>query len=520
MRTSSGCLVLGFLASSAVACGSGGNGGNTPAASAGSAATTGGAATGGASIAQGGSDTSSAGMPAAAGSLQAGGMAGTSGGTSTGGASGSAAVGGQPSPPGIYAPGSCSETNLRTAPPVGKELFKQAAIDQEFPFSEHWVGEWIAGTDASRIGGQTLADLDDDGDLDFAAAQRNTLPGGALWWEQCTADHWVGHKVGAGQKVQASGDALDVDGDGLVDLLSGDSWFKNPGKSREMEWPRFSAGTPNAEELTLGDVTGDGKAEIFYVDNPVMPQFWSPGATPEKGFVKGLELAHPIQQGMAWGDLNGDKANDYLLSKDYWFENNGKGTAFTEHAITATAGFDPQPLTYIGDVDGDGDNDFAMSTHWLGAAQTSRLSWVENLDGKGVTWTVHQLSDAHKYTHGVIIADFDNDKDLDILWAQNVGPSFIYENTDGKGTFVEHKIVDDFRGHTPRTGDVDCDGDLDLVGSPWGDRGQASSGESVGEPARDVLYLQNMTVENGGKAIFDADRKPYELGWPRPHCKK
>jgi hypothetical protein len=220
---------------------------------------------------------------------------------------------------------------------------------------------------------------------------------------------------------------------------------------------------------------------------------------------------------MAWGDLNGDGKNDYLLTKDFWFENDGKGN-FTEHPIAVTAGFDPQPITYIGDLDGDGDNDFAMSTHWLGADNKSRLAWVENLDGKGGSWALHQLSDAHQYTHGVIIADFDNDNDLDILWAQNVGPSFIYENTDGKGSFVEHEIVKDFRGHTPRAGDVDCDGDLDLVGSPWGDRGQVSSGESVGMPARDVLYLQNMTVENGGKPIFDAARKPYELGWPRSHC--
>ena len=55
--------------------------------------------------------------------------------------------------------------------------------------------------------------------------------------------------------------------------------------------------------------------------------------------------------------------------------------------------------------------------------------------------------------------------------------------------------------------------DLEIVG-------QASSGESVGEPPRDVLYLQNMTVENGGTPIFDAERMPYELGWPeKPHCR-
>jgi hypothetical protein len=59
-----------------------------------------------------------------------------------------------------------------------------------------------------------------------------------------------------------------------------------------------------------------------------------------------------------------------------------------------------------------------------------------------------------------------------------------------------------------------------MLGSPWGDRNQSSSGESVGQPARDALYLQNMTVENGGDPIFDAQRKPYELGWPdAPHCR-
>jgi hypothetical protein len=509
------CLLTNFGSLAVVACGSGGE---TPAGMAGSSALGG---NGGAPASQGGAPAN-AGMESVAGRLASAGQATAGGGAGAGAgsANGGSPSGGQPNPPGVYAPGSCSETNLRSAPPAGKETFKAAPLDVKFPFAEHWVGEWIVDTEASRIGMQTLADLDNDGDLDFASGQRQVLPGGMVWWEQCTADHWVQHKVGTGHKSQSSGDALDVDGDGLNDLLAGDSWYKNPGKSREMAWPRFSVGTPAAEELTVGDVTGDGKAEIIYVDQPIAPQWWSPGPTPEKSFVKGGELTHPVQQGVAWGDLNGDNANDYLVSKDFWFENNGLGTAFTEHAITATAGFDPQPLTYIGDLDGDGDNDFAMTTHWLGAGSTSRLAWVEN-QNKGATWVLHQLSDSHKYTHGVILADFDNDEDLDILWAQNVGPSFIFDNTDGKGAFIEHKIVEDFRGHTPRTGDVDCDGDLDLVGSPWGDRGQASSGESVGMPPRDVLYLQNMTVENGGPAIFDDARQPYELGWrEKPHCRR
>ncbi|HYO95743.1 MAG TPA: VCBS repeat-containing protein, partial [Polyangiaceae bacterium] len=98
-----------------------------------------------------------------------------------------------------------------------------------------------------------------------------------------------------------------------------------------------------------------------------------------------------------------------------------------------------------------------------------------------------------------------NDGDLDILAGQNTGPSWIYENTDGKATFVEQRIVADSRLHEARVGDVDCDGDLDIVGKPWGDQEQ---GGETASTVRDHVYLRNQLVEGGGKALFT--RKPYE----------
>jgi hypothetical protein len=428
---------------------------------------------------------------------------------------------------GIYPNGSCSEQDLRTAPPAGKESFKADPIDQQFPFSSHWMGPWPANTEPKLMGQTVMADLDDDGDLDFAAGQRDPpLSGGMWWWERCSDDHWVAHQVGVGQHSDSSGDALDVDGDGLIDIVSGDSWFKNPGRSREMQWPLFNAGHDlKAEDLTVGDVTGDDKAEIIYVNNNFAPQMFAIGDAPEEGFRAGPTLpAHTVQQGTAWGDLNGDGVNDWLISGHWWFESVGNGTSFTDHAIAATAGFDmtsagTAPLSYVGDIDADGDNDFALCSHWLGGNDNARLAWVENMDGKGLSWTMHPLSDTGLYSHGIILADFDNDGDLDLLWARNVGPTFIYDNTDGKGTFVEHKIVEDFRGHTPRIGDADCDGDLDIAGGPWGDQGPADHGETT-KPIRDYAYLRNHAVENGKKPIFDKDRKPYELGWrEKNHCR-
>jgi hypothetical protein len=254
---------------------------------------------GGAGVGTAGGDGAggSAGMTSGAGSSQ-GGVSGGAGGAS-GGSAGSSGSGGAKYE-GLYPNGSCSEQNLRTAAPAGKEIFNADPIDTKFPFSAHWIGPWPANTEPKLMGQTVMADLDDDGDLDFAAGQRDVLPGGMYWWERCTDDHWVAHLDGTGQKSDSSGDALDVDKDGLIDIVTGDSWFKNPGKSRDMEWQRFTgAGNRqnnepyNAEDLTVGDVTGDGMAEIIYVNNSFPPTWFEIGGMPQQGFVERGELDIP-----------------------------------------------------------------------------------------------------------------------------------------------------------------------------------------------------------------------------------
>jgi len=79
---------------------------------------------------------------------------------------------------------------------------------------------------------------------------------------------------------------------------------------------------------------------------------------------------------------------------------------------------------------------------------------------------------------------------LDIFSGESTGSAWIWENTDGKGSFVEHAVTNTARGHDARVGDVDCDGDLDIVGKPWDDA------------PSDHVFLQNMTVERGGKPVF------------------
>jgi hypothetical protein len=421
-----------------------------------------------------------------AGRASGGASVGDSAGSSPGGAGGSgsgtggAMLGGSG---GMRAEPTCSDSTLRTGPPAGKENLKTDPIDDQFPFSTHWMGRFSDNPAAVGITG--LADFDHDGDLDFASGQRG---GQMQWWEYCSPDHWAQHVVGSGHSSPGGGNAVDADGDGWVDLVAGDSWYRNPQNPREDEsWDRHGIGVAGAEDVAVGDIDGDGKQDVVWVWGEIDPQWRRPGMDPSQPWPMGATFEHRQQQGGFIADIDGDHDHDVLVGKQYWYRNVDGGGKQWE-TVNFPNQFDDSPLVTVGDIDGDGDMDFAMCTHF-----GARVAWFENTDGEGTQMSMHLLASNKNKLHAVFALDFDNDGDLDIYSGESTGTAWIWDNTDGKGTFIERAISKTARGHDARVGDVDCDGDLDIVGKPWG--------EGEAEP-RDHIYLKNEHVERGGKPLF------------------
>ena len=118
------------------------------------------------------------------------------------------------------------------------------------------------------------------------------------------------------------------------------------------------------------------------------------------------------------------------------------------------------------DVDGDGDLDV------LYAEQTNNtIAWSENMDGAGTFGPQQAIDSTAASAMCVRAGDLDGDGDLDVLGASFDDDTIAWhENTDGAGTFGRQIVTrsSDFANST-FAADLDGDGDLDVVTASPGD---------------------------------------------------
>ncbi len=235
-----------------------------------------------------------------------------------------------------------------------------------------WQRHTIDDTCASLEAGGFLYDLDGDGDLDFIAGG-DYQDNGLYWWE-CPADpsqRWARHEI-CRMSANVSHDQLvaDIDGDGRPELYF---WNQKasalfvalvPANPRVTPWQGiFPVVTGIREEgLAVADVDGDGKLEL------IAGQSWY--RRPERGE---LWERHVFAQGydsprVAVADFDGDGRVEIIVAEgdaSIYAKRPGRVARFTAPA-DATALWhaeilddqiiDPHSLA-IADFNGDGQPD-------------------------------------------------------------------------------------------------------------------------------------------------------------------
>ncbi len=381
---------------------------------------------------------------------------------------------------------------------MGVSLCAGMLLKAEVQFTHFSICNPLPGTNWGTAG-IPLADLDGDGDWDCALSRRDAH--GFWWYERRSDAVWVPHLINdsAALPQGLGAAAVDVDDDGWTDLVFSSVWFKNPGTLRQnpdSPWVVNAFGG-SGHDLLGADVNGDGRDDLVVFDGNTLAWFDSAQGLASNLVAQGVGH-HGGVAPRGVGDLDGDGDLDLVIAGK-WYANPGTGVGAWAahpwpHLEIPNASYGTSIRSWVVDLDGDGDQDIVYSDCDTGY---SHVYWVRN-DGGGTHWTRYGLTDPPTSPgsvegtgsfHSLAVADFDGDGDLDIFAGEQEDPDtymvaqgklpmkprglkergVIWVNQGGTPPLFEPRVIqeDNPGWHDACVGDVDGDGDPDLVSKIW-----------------------------------------------------
>lgn len=356
--------------------------------------------------------------------------------------------------------------------------------------------------------------------------------------------------------------AADIDRDGDLDLTSADYTphnmlylFENDSRGNFKRHFIQKEDPERLERHVIGDVDGDGDPDVVIVKNLRGHLLWFENSgAPTDGklwqrHVITTDLPGAYDVVLADFDKDGDldvAASSWLLGNQFaWFENDGSpdDDNWKKHLIEKDVA-ETRTMT-AADFDGDGDTDL------LGTARRAHhVIWYENLrDGNSVVWKKHFVDDKSRCPAHGHPADMDGDGDMDIVMAlgfyyrpgsglpdASLKPEdnqVVWYENNGKpasGTWKKHVVGPRFDdAFEAVAGDLDGDGDIDIVATSWRNPGRVAWFENHGDPqgkwTRHMLKNNWRSANQVIIADLNGDGRPdiaacaehgsYELRWWR-----
>ena len=202
--------------------------------------------------------------------------------------------------------------------------------------------------------------------------------------------------------------ALDITGNGFPDIVTGGYfageliWLENPGRE-EKEWQVHSLPAGSIESTVAADLDGDGVLEIL----PNCPNGALTVYRGENGTLVPREIySGPQKHGLGVGDIAGNGRNDIVLING-WLENPGSlDGEWKFHPDFELSDFGSVPIL-VEDINGDGKAEIIV-----GNVHNYGLNWWEQTS---TGWISHAIDPYNAQYHCLRWADIDGDGEKELI---------------------------------------------------------------------------------------------------------
>ncbi len=335
------------------------------------------------------------------------------------------------------------------------------------------------------------ADVNNDGLLDFFVINNNAKGGELLWYETVqgfgeSKKHIIAESSPDGKKF-AAGDLAsgDIDNDGDIDVLGPVSpgewvnsaaplvlyWYENPGweAHKIAEFPSF------VKDFDLVDLNADGKLDVAATTHHSRKMFVYRQDNP-KQWTKAAEVyVEHLHEGQHVGDVDGDGDVD-VISTGFCFFNPGGDMTDTWSVSNIDPYWNSEDAysweynatkIFCADIDNDKRDEVFIS---CSEKFRTRVAWYDFDPACPAKWERNEIG-SNAYAHTLQVGDMDNDGDLDVISGNNgdqddpeYSPVILYFQGTGKWWEIwQKKQLLSLKGaYNSYIGDVEGDGDLDF----------------------------------------------------------